>query len=56
MKPAEEPAPELTCKDCATVLEVCSFCEQTRCRHPICFRCLRFQLGESLAHPHSHGG
>jgi hypothetical protein len=44
------------CSRCGTVVECCAFCEKEDCGVTICARCLRIHLGESLPHPHTHGG
>lgn len=54
--PLDQRVVALRCTRCDVVVEVCAFCEQEVCREPICYRCLRIQLGQSMAHPHVHGG
>jgi hypothetical protein len=44
------------CRVCGVDVERCAGCERERCGAMICYRCLRLQLGQSLAHPHVHGG
>lgn len=56
MMPPDQRAIALACERCGVVLEICAFCERDVCGHPICYRCLRLQLGQSMAHPHVHGG
>jgi hypothetical protein len=46
----------LLCTRCGIVIELCSFCERAQCPEAICGRCLRIELGESMAQPHAHGG
>jgi len=46
----------LDCTRCGARIEVCAFCERADCSHPICYRCLRQELRQSLAQPHAHGG
>jgi hypothetical protein len=46
----------LVCTVCGIRIECCACCEQERCDSAICYACLRIQLGQSLAHPHVHGG
>lgn len=46
----------LTCTRCGASVELCAFCERDDCRHTICYRCLRIELRQSMAHPHVHGG
>lgn len=55
MLPADRRDPA-ACTQCHVVIELCSFCEKEVCRDTICYRCLRIQLGQSMAHPHVHGG
>ena len=45
-----------TCSRCGRRIELCAFCEDAACANVICYRCLREDLGESLALPHPHGG
>lgn len=54
--PGEQEAVALICKQCTTAMVLCAFCEREQCPRPICYRCLRIQLGQSMAHPHRHGG
>jgi len=54
--PTERAASVLRCTRCGAVLDVCGFCERDACNDPICFRCVRLQTKESMAHPHVHGG
>lgn len=44
------------CSACGKTTEVCAFCERSDCSHAVCYRCLRVALGQSLDHPHDHGG
>jgi hypothetical protein len=54
---APEELPQIVaCLRCGTPIEVCAFCESGICPDMICFRCLRADLGQSLAQPHAHGG
>jgi hypothetical protein len=46
----------LACTRCGARIELCAFCERIDCAHPICYRCLRRELGQSLVQPHAHGG
>jgi hypothetical protein len=46
----------LVCKGCDRQLEVCAFCEAEDCGDATCYRCLVADLGETVAHPHEHGG
>lgn len=46
----------LMCTRCGIGIEICALCERENCPHAICYRCLRIELGQSLAHPHPHGG
>ncbi len=43
------------CEHCERVVEVCGFCGE-RCGNEICYRCCLVDLGETLEHPHPHGG
>lgn len=54
--PTEKPREPATCTRCGVVVELCAFCEREVCPEMICYRCLRIQLGQSMAHPHAHGG
>lgn len=56
MMPAEQRQIVLACTRCGRVVEVCAFCEGDGCAHVICYRCLRVELRQSMAHPHVHGG
>jgi hypothetical protein len=44
------------CSRCGVDVERCAVCEKARCDAMICYRCVRTQLGQSLEHPHVHGG
>jgi hypothetical protein len=46
----------MRCTRCGTRIELCAFCESPACRHVICYRCLRQELGQSVVQPHAHGG
>jgi hypothetical protein len=46
----------LVCTRCGVAIELCAFCERAACPEAICARCLRIELGESMAQPHAHGG
>ena len=46
----------LECTRCGARSEVCAFCESPDCANVICYRCLRRELRQSVAHPHAHGG
>jgi hypothetical protein len=46
----------LMCTRPGVVIEFCAFCERPECPDAICARCLRIELGESMAQPHAHGG
>ena len=46
----------LQCSQCHSEVDVCAFCERPDCAHLVCFRCLRVELGQSMSHPHQHGG
>lgn len=46
----------LVCTRCGARIEICAFCESPDCSSVICHRCLRQELGQSLAQPHAHGG
>jgi hypothetical protein len=56
MKPTGERPTPVTCTRCDLVVAVCAFCEREVCHETICYRCLRIQLGQSMGHPHVHGG
>lgn len=44
------------CSRCGSAIEICAFCQDIACASVICYRCLRQDLGQSLAQPHAHGG
>ena len=46
----------MVCAGCERRIEVCAFCDEVECGVAICYRCLIFEVGESVAHPHRHGG
>lgn len=46
----------LRCARCNAEVDVCAFCERPDCAHLVCFRCLREDVGQSMSHPHDHGG
>ena len=46
----------LECTSCGARIELCAFCESAECSYPICYRCLRRELRQSLTQPHVHGG
>jgi hypothetical protein len=54
--PSADEEVALVCTRCGTLLEVCAFCERDDCAHMSCYRCLRVDLGQSMDHPHEHGG
>jgi hypothetical protein len=45
----------LVCTGCDREIEHCAFCDE-RCGHELCYRCVLYELKESLAQPHAHGG
>jgi hypothetical protein len=45
----------VVCTHCHKDIEACAFCEE-RCGHEICWRCLKYDLREEIAEPHTHGG
>lgn len=51
-----EPERLVVCMRCGSRNECCAVCERDRCEHPICYRCLRLQVRQTVAHPHGHGG
>jgi hypothetical protein len=53
MTSAQETA--AVCSNCGVEVEICA-CGEEQCDATICASCLRIRLGESLAHPHAHGG
>ncbi len=46
----------VVCARCATVIEICAFCEHDECRGPLCYRCVRAGLAQEVRQPHVHGG
>lgn len=56
MTPTEERRRPWACAVCGALVELCAFCEREGCPETICYRCLRIELGQSLPHPHVHGG
>jgi hypothetical protein len=46
----------LDCSECGAIVEVCSFCERPDCPVKVCYRCLRIDVGQTVDHPHDHGG
>jgi hypothetical protein len=52
--PARDERP--LCSQCEGVVEVCAVCEREDCPEPMCYRCLRVEVRQSLPHPHAHGG
>jgi hypothetical protein len=44
------------CSRCGSAIAICAFCEDIECESVICYRCLRQEVGQSLAQPHAHGG
>jgi hypothetical protein len=56
MSPTDAPDVLLLCTRCGVVIELCAFCERAQCPDAICARCLRIELGESMAQPHARGG
>jgi hypothetical protein len=45
----------LVCSGCDRQIEQCAFCDE-RCGHELCYRCVLYELKESVAQPHAHGG
>jgi hypothetical protein len=43
------------CSACDRAVEVCGFCGE-RCGTEVCYRCCLEELGETVPHPHKHGG
>jgi hypothetical protein len=56
MTPTESAPPPPVCLRCDVAVERCAFCERVDCAEAICYRCLRIQFRQLLAHPHPHGG
>ncbi len=54
--PSGEHSALLRCMRCGRGIELCAFCERDDCGHVICYRCLRLELRQSIAQPHTHGG
>ena len=48
--------PRVVCVECDHEIECCEFCDSEECKKPVCFECLRAALGETMSHPHRHGG
>ena len=49
-------AVRLGCTRCGSLIELCACCEGADCSNVICYRCLRQELGQSIAQPHVLGG
>jgi hypothetical protein len=45
----------VVCTGCDREIEECGFCGE-RCGQEVCYRCVIFELRESMAQPHQHGG
>jgi hypothetical protein len=45
----------VVCTGCDREIEICCFCDEN-CGHELCYRCVVFDLHESLPQPHVHGG
>jgi hypothetical protein len=48
-------AEAIVCSACGSHVDVCA-CGEEDCEATLCLACLRIRLGQSLAHPHPHGG
>jgi hypothetical protein len=44
------------CKGCDREIDVCACCQEPGCPAAICYRCQNQELGQTLHHPHAHGG
>lgn len=53
---AEEPAARLRCVECDDEIDECECCNEPGCSKAICYECLAVALGQTVAHPHPHGG
>lgn len=47
---------EIVCRVCDREIEACYCCENDECASAICARDLILLTGESIPHPHTHGG
>lgn len=56
MTPAADPRLPPSCVSCGAAVEVCAFCDNDACPHPMCYRCVRLAVREEVAQPHQHGG
>ena len=45
----------LRCTGCDREIEACAVCEE-RCGRELCYRCVLYELKESVPQPHGHGG
>ena len=45
----------VVCGGCSREIDACGFCGE-RCGHEVCYRCVLFELRESVRQPHAHGG
>jgi hypothetical protein len=52
----DQTAPTFACCHCGRTIDLCAFCERDVCPVASCDVCLRLAMGETLAHPHAHGG
>ena len=52
---AEEPT-ALRCSKCNETIAECEVCDEPDCARAICYGCITRALGETMAHPHAHGG
>jgi hypothetical protein len=44
------------CTGCGKTIDACCFCDGEDCPCALCYMCVVVGLGESLRHPHDHGG
>jgi len=45
----------LVCTGCDREIEGCAFCDRA-CGRELCYRCVLYELKESVGQPHEHGG
>lgn len=56
MKRKQEKPATLACKGCGVRLVVCECCERDVCPAACCYRCMIYDLRESVGPLHEHGG
>jgi hypothetical protein len=46
----------LKCSECGDDIDNCECCDEARCPEALCYGCITVALGETMPHPHKHGG